>query len=487
MLDPKILIVDDEAEVGTFFEMYFQEEKGLSVQVAYSGAEARQLIACHRFDLALVDLKLPDAFGISLLKEIKNRTPQCEVIIMTGYSTVKSAVEAIKYGAFDYIDKPFDDLNQLDDILDHVFQSLRGKQSYLDKEIDNIALKFGIIMSETSPLKEVLSLGKKIACKKVSVLIEGETGTGKDLLARFIHANSYRIDQPFIAVNCGALTETLLDSELFGHEKGAFTGAGNRRKGIFEIAHKGTLFLDEISNASPAIQLKLLRVLETGEFYRVGGETPIKTDIRIIAASNKNLRHAVHDGHFREDLLYRLDVVNLTLPPLRERKMDLPALISYFIDKSLPEGRSKGSVTLSAQAFDQLLQYPWPGNIRELSNVITRILVLCEGSVISADCLPDYIRHGISTQACKCPAQPTVQRESMSWQQWISQQLTAILDKEEIDLNQIDLEWEREKCHFYQALIQHALAQTGGNQVKAAEMLHITPRILRYWKNEKAD
>lgn len=485
MNHPEILIVDDEVEVGTFFQFYFQEEKNLPVRVAYSGAEARQLITRYRFDLALVDLKLPDADGIILLKEIKNRNPRCEVIIMTGYSTIKSAVEAIKYGAFDYIDKPFEDLNQLDNILDHVFQSLRGKQSYLDKELDSIALNFGIVMSEASPLQEILALGKKIAGKKVAVLIEGETGTGKELLARFLHASSHRANHPFIAVNCGALTENLLESELFGHEKGAFTGADHKRKGIFEIAHNSSLFLDEINNASPAIQLKLLRVLETGEFYRVGGETPIKTDVRIIAASNKNLRQAVQDGYFREDLLYRLDVVNLTLPPLRERKMDLPCLIRYFIDKSLPEKAEKGSVMLSPEASAYLYHYSWPGNIRELSNVITRALALSEGKVISPSCLPSHILHGQIPPESGSLSLPISPDEEISWQQWTNHQLTAILERETIDLPAIEAVWEREKYRLFQALIQHALIQTDGNQAKAAKMLHIPPRTLRYWKNEK--
>jgi two-component system NtrC family response regulator len=320
---PEILVIDDEAEVGTFFEFYFREEKGYPVDVANSGVAARTLLCEKSYDLAMVDLKLPDTDGITLLKEIKESSPGCEVIIMTGYSTIKSAVEAMKLGAFDYIDKPFDELEELDNLLDLALQSINNKQRFIRDELQKLASEFSIIMADDSPLKELLLLSKKVATRKISVLIEGETGTGKDLLARFIHANSPRFGNPFICVNCGALTESLLESELFGHEKGAFTGSQGVRHGIFELANKGTLFLDEIGEASPSIQVKLLRVLESGEFYRVGGERPLKTDVRVLAATNKSLRDAARDKLFREDLLYRLDVVSLQIPPLRERPMDI--------------------------------------------------------------------------------------------------------------------------------------------------------------------
>ncbi|MEL7567993.1 MAG: sigma-54 dependent transcriptional regulator [Dehalobacterium sp.] len=485
MEKPKILVVDDEVEVGTFFKFYFQEEKSLPIQVAYTGKEARELFTTNNYDLALVDLKLPDADGISLLKEIKNNHPQCLVIIMTGYSTVKSAVEAIKYGAYDYIDKPFDDLDQLDDILDPILLSLKDEKNVLTKELDSTALNFGIVMSKTSPLQKVLALGKKVAYKKIPILIEGETGTGKELLARFIHAHSLRANNPFIAVNCGALSETLLESELFGHEKGAFTGAVNKRKGFFEIAHNSSLFLDEINNASPAIQHKLLRVLETGEFFRVGGEVPVKTDVRIIAASNKSLRQAVQEKNFREDLFYRLDVVNLFLPPLRERKMDLPPLIKHFIEKNRPDKSKNSSISFTPEALGYMESYSWPGNIRELSNVIIRSLALCERDSIPAYCLPRHILNDQISDPVKSSTFPPSGDSIIDWQKWRENQLESILNNDQINFLDILEEWDQEKRLLLQSLIESALAKTNNKLTKAAQLLHITPRTLRYWKNEQ--
>ena len=319
MKRPEVLVIDDEVEVTTFFEYYLREERNYSVAVANSGKQARKQIQSKKFDLALVDLKLPDTDGISLLKEIKEVSPDCEVVIITGYSTIKSAVEAMKLGAFDYLEKPFDELDELDHLLDRIIKLKTNRHLYISSQLERLASEFGIILSDNSSLKDVLLLAQKVADKRISVLVGGETGTGKELVARFIHANSLRAKQPFLGINCGALTETLLESELFGHEKGAFTGAQGIRRGIFELADGGTLFLDEVGEATPGIQVKLLRVLETGEFYRVGGEKPVKTDVRIIAATNKDLWEAVKEKRFREDLFFRLDVLSLTVPPLRER------------------------------------------------------------------------------------------------------------------------------------------------------------------------
>ncbi|WP_089610547.1 sigma-54-dependent transcriptional regulator [Dehalobacterium formicoaceticum] len=478
MEQPKILVIDDEVEVCTFFSFYFQEEKGLTVQVAYSGKDARTCFSNNSYDLALVDLKLPDDDGISLLKAIKASNPHCRVIIMTGYSTIKSAVEAIKYGADDYIDKPFDDLNQLDEILDQVLQEIRDAKPYFTPELDTDALNYGIVLAKNSPLKQVLTLGKKIANKKIPILIEGETGTGKELLARFIHGHSHRANQPFIPVNCGALTESLLESELFGYEKGAFTGASGTRKGFFEIAHNSTLFLDEINSASPAIQLKLLRVLETGEFFRVGGETPVKTDVRIIAASNQNLRQAVQGGDFREDLFYRLDVVKLLLPPLKERKADLPLLIQYFIDKNKPEKGEGSLISFTPKAIEALMNYSWPGNVRELSNIIIRALTLCEEKEIPVHVLPKHILDTSVPMAL-------FEEQSIDWASWRKNQLHFIMSQDSIQFMDILEKWEHEKCLFLQSLIMEVLKKTENDQKEAARLLGITPRTLRYWKNEQ--
>lgn len=478
----EILIVDDEEEVCTFFNFYFQEIKQLPVHVDYSGELARKDFQTKNYDLALIDLKLPDTDGITLLKEIKSLNPHCEVIIMTGYSTVKSAVEAMKYGAFDYIDKPFNDLNELDEIIDRALQFIQSKQTYVQNEMKTITTNYGIVISENSPMKEILLLARKIASKKLGVLIEGETGTGKELAARYIHNNSPRFSHPFIAINCGALTESLLESELFGHEKGAFTGALTKRRGVFEIANYGTLLLDEIGDASPAIQLKLLRVLETGEFYRVGGETPLKSDVRILAASNKNLRQAVKDHLFREDLLYRLDVVDLKLPPLRERVMDIEPLINYFIEKNLSDKQTKAVFT--KEALTILQNYSWPGNIRELSNVVSRAMVLRDGSQIDEKCLPPHLLDREEKHFEKENKGNAVLSEN-SPQIWTQHRLKNILVQDEVNLPEVIRMLEQQNNDIIRTIIAKALDSTNNNQNEAAKLLHINPRTLRYLKNEK--
>jgi two-component system NtrC family response regulator len=480
---PEILVIDDEAEVGTFFEFYFREEKGYPVDVANSGVAARTLLCEKSYDLAMVDLKLPDTDGITLLKEIKESSPGCEVIIMTGYSTIKSAVEAMKLGAFDYIDKPFDELEELDNLLDLALQSINNKQRFIRDELQKLASEFSIIMADDSPLKELLLLSKKVATRKISVLIEGETGTGKDLLARFIHANSPRFGNPFICVNCGALTESLLESELFGHEKGAFTGSQGVRHGIFELANKGTLFLDEIGEASPSIQVKLLRVLESGEFYRVGGERPLKTDVRVLAATNKSLRDAARDKLFREDLLYRLDVVSLQIPPLRERPMDIVPLVDYFIEKNLPEEERYLRIRFSDQAMSLLQNYSWPGNVRELSNVVARSLALRSSDLLGPDCLPGHVVHNEQDFLARHLGTKTNVNEVV--RDWSRRLLKVILSKGTIDLAELKDTMEREAAWTVRRVIEETLAKTGNSRTKAAKLLNVTPRVLRYLEKEK--
>ncbi len=481
MLKKRVMIIDDEIEVGTFFEHYFRELRSLPVSVGASGKEARQLLSSGDFDLALIDLKLPDTDGITLMREIKQQMPHCEVIIMTGYSTIRSAVDAMRFGAFDYVDKPFDDLKELDTILDRAFSYIQSKKNFVRSELESLATNFGIVMNEDSPLKEVLVLARKIANKKVTVLLEGETGTGKEVMARYIHACSPRSGQPFIAINCGALSESLLESELFGHEKGAFTGATTRRKGVFEIANFGTLFLDEIGDASPAIQLKLLRVLETGEFYRVGGEAVLTTDVRVIAASNRNLRQAVRDKMFREDLLYRLDVVSFNLPPLRERTMDILPLSRYFIQKNLTDKTQEPAFTQEAMAL--LISYPWPGNIRELSNVVARAVLMREGNEMGIHNLPDHISKSKGAQ----PALSNDRGISLAplVQEWGQSLMEALRHVPDIDLVELTRILEEQCCKISQTIIEDALAAAGNDRNKAAEKLHIKPRTLRYLKNEK--
>jgi two-component system NtrC family response regulator len=481
---PAILVIDDEKEVGTFFEFYFKEEKEIPISVANNGNEARILFKQKSFDLALVDLMLPDTDGISLLKEIKESNSGCEVIIMTGYSTVKSAVEAIKFGALDYIEKPFDELEELDRIIEQALKQIYDRSYYIDREVEKLASDFGIIMAKDSPLQELIRLGKKVATRKISVLIEGDTGTGKEVLARFIHANSARAEFPFIGVNCGALTETLLESELFGHEKGAFTGAQASRHGIFEVAHKGTLFLDEIGEASPAIQVKLLRVLESGEFFRVGGEKPVKTDVRIIAATNKNLHQAVTENLFREDLFYRLNVVSLYIPPLCERPMDILPLIKYLIKKNLPEEEKSLTIEYDFRALKLLKNYHWPGNIRELSNVVARSIALRTGDVMGPECLPGHINLQNRDELLEPQQDQDLKIEELVTL-YSKELLKKLLIKESIDLTELSEVLKRASGKILKEIIEKTLEKTNGNRAEAAKMLNLTPRTMRYLQNEK--
>lgn len=484
MKKPEILVIDDEIEVGDFFRYYFQEEKGYPVSVANSGLETRALLCEKSFDLALVDLKLPDTDGITLLKEIRDSSPGCLVIIMTGYSTVKSAVDAMKLGAFDYIEKPFDELEELDTLLERALQYIYNNKWFIHDELHKLATDFGIIMAADSPLKDLLLLGKKVATRKISVLIEGETGTGKEVLARFIHSNSLRAGSPFISVNCGALTESLLESELFGHEKGSFTGSQGVRHGIFELANKGTLFLDEIGEASPAIQVKLLRVLESGEYYRVGGEKPLKADVRVLAATNKNLREAVKEKLFREDLLYRLDVVNLHIPPLRERRMDILPLVEYFIEKNLPEEEKHLTVRYNNQTMDLLQNYSWPGNVRELANVVARSLALRNSDLLGPECLPRHVvLHGEEDFLARHMGTETGIDEVV--RDWSQRLLKVILSKGTVDLTELAEKFEQEAAWAVRRVIEETLVKTGNNRTEAAKELNVSPRVLRYLKNEK--
>ena len=310
MAQTQVLIIDDEADVCTFFRRLLTR-KGYGVVTAVNLTEAQRALDEKSYNVALVDLKLPDTDGLFLLQTIKARQPACEVIIMTGYSTVKTAVTAIQLGAYEYLEKPFDDIDAIEALVERAATS--GQGIVAEDEWSEVAQEVGFRVGTSAAMRRLVSLAFKIARKNINVLIQGKTGTGKEVLARFIHAASNRANQTFIPVNCGALPENLLESELFGHERGAFTGASQTRRGIFELANRGTLFLDEIGDASPLIQVKLLRVLETGEFMRVGGEKPITTDVRVIAATNVDLEEAIREKTFREDLFYRLNVVQLEI------------------------------------------------------------------------------------------------------------------------------------------------------------------------------
>lgn len=385
----QVLIIDDEADVCTFFRRLLAR-KGYGVVTASNEPDALRAIGENSFNVAMVDLKLPDTDGLTLLKAIKARQPSCEVIIMTGYSTIKTAVTAMQLGAYEYLEKPFEDIDEIEALVEKAAShGLNLQQGSADaEEWAGVARAVGFRVGASPAMRRLVSVAHKIAAKNVTVLIQGNTGTGKEVLARFIHAASGRADQAFIPVNCGALPENLLESELFGHEKGAFTGANQPRRGIFELANHGTLFLDEIGDASPQIQVKLLRVLETGEFMRVGGEKPIKTDVRVIAATNVDLEQAIREKTFREDLYYRLNVVRLEIPPLRSRLEDIPQLAEHFVRQLNPDFR------ISPEALRLLQGYGWPGNIRQLANVMRRAVVMCSGDTIMPDHLGSTLVNG---------------------------------------------------------------------------------------------
>ncbi|GAB4272317.1 MAG: sigma-54 dependent transcriptional regulator [Deferrisomatales bacterium] len=478
-----VLVVDDEAEVGRFFETFLRDEKGFQVAVAHSGGEARQHIAQERFDLALVDLKLPDADGIDLLRAIKGRQPGCPVIIMTGYSTVKSAVDAIKLGAYDYLDKPFDDLDQLEAAIDRAVGAAARERTSPD-EILHLAARFGIVAGAASPLRRVLEVARKIAAKNVTVLLQGATGTGKECVARFLHATSPRAARPFVGVNCGAFTETLLESELFGHERGAFTGAEGQRRGIFELADGGTLFLDEIGEASPAIQVKLLKVLETGEFLRVGGETPVRVDVRVVAATNVDLRAAVGEGRFRKDLFYRLDVVSLTLPPLRERPEDIELLMGHFVDRY---GAEKGGapVAFTPEARRALLRYPWPGNVRELANVVAGMMALREEGPLGAELLPAKIAAAPPQESDRWSGALDAEDLEAVARQWGERFFERIARGELAGLPAAVEVLKSLETRVAVQLIRQALDRAEGDRSRAADLLGVNPRVLRYYLRER--
>jgi two-component system NtrC family response regulator len=380
-----VLVVDDEVEVCTFFRHLLTPEQ-YDVTTVRTVADALASFAPGRYELALVDIKLPDGDGLSVLRAIRDSDTSCRVIVMTGYSTVRAAIEAIRLGAYDYLEKPFDDIYSLEKSIAAACAGERRASGWAQ-----VSSRLDLIVGTSPVMVGLMQVAEKIARRDVTVLLTGETGTGKELLARFIHAASRRSAKACFSVNCAALTETLLESELFGHERGAFTGAVNRKRGIFELADGGTLFLDEIADASPAIQAKLLRVLETGEFMRVGGEQILKTDVRVMAATNKDLEAEVREGRFREDLLYRLDVASMRVPPLRERREDLPLFLDYFMRRE-QERQSRETdapaLRLSDAAEGVLLEYDWPGNVRELANVMATAAALCGGGLILPEHLP---------------------------------------------------------------------------------------------------
>jgi DNA-binding NtrC family response regulator len=386
-----LLIADDEPNIRKVLEAIFKKE-GYRVLTAENGVRASDLAAKEKIDVLITDLIMPDMNGVELLQQVKKQNPSLVAIMITAYATIKTCVDAMRFGASDYITKPFD-VNEIRAVVSRaVARSREEGQNGSGGPAKRRAT--GLMSKAVSPsMTEVQEIVTRVAAARSTVLIRGESGTGKELVARALHQQSDRAAGPFVAVSCAALSETLLESELFGHEKNAFTGAATEKKGRFELANGGTLFLDEIGDISPAVQIKLLRVLQQREFERVGGTRTIKVDVRLIAATNADLETLIKDGKFREDLYYRLDVIQLKLPPLRERTEDIPSLVEEFLARFNTENNRQIS-GFSPEALSLLLIYPWPGNVRELENVVERCVVMSDPAAAAIDVrvLPSIIR-----------------------------------------------------------------------------------------------
>lgn len=442
-----ILVVDDELSMREFLSILLERE-GYETAVAASAEEALFLLENRVFDLIISDVQMPGLNGIDLLSRIKETAPGTSVLMMTAYSAAEQAVEAMKLGAYDYLSKPFK-VEELKILVKKAIEksNLKHENSLLKQSANQCGSFCGII-GNSAKMKEIFALVSKVAPGVSSVMIQGESGTGKELIARAIHNLSPRSSKPFIAVNCGAIPENLIESELFGHKKGSFTGAVSDRQGLFEQAQGGTLFLDEIGELPLLMQTKFLRVLQEKEFRRIGDTHIRKCDVRILTASNRNLENQVEEGHFRKDLFYRINVVQIVIPPLRERIDDIPLLVDHFYKMFNNNIEAKEIITTGA--LKALMNYPFPGNIRELENVVERSLVL-DNTMITEQTLPPQITAAI----------PTIRTAG------------AIIPEEGIDLEQILEELEKQ-------YLTKALEMTGGAKKKAADLLKMSFRSIRY-------
>lgn len=392
----RILVIDDEADIRESLETLLCLE-GYSVELAQNGAEGLRRAEAANYDLILLDLMMPDRSGMEVLRDIRERDTETPVFMITAYGSVEVAVTALKNGANDYFSKPWDNEKLLIEIGRMIAHSRLARENAQLKKALRQQYSFPNIIGKNERMLRVLDLVTQVAPSRATILITGETGTGKELIAKAIHANSARADQPFVAVNSGSVPADLLESALFGHVKGAFTGAITSRKGYFETANKGTIFFDEIGTISPETQAKLLRVIQEREFMPVGSAETVRVDVRIIAATNAELKKLVDDGKFREDLYYRLNVINLSLPPLRERKEDIPLLIEHFSTKYCRENEKflgqdgRSQLQFDPDAMQVLIDYNWPGNVRELENAVERAVVLASQTTVPVDVLPDSI------------------------------------------------------------------------------------------------
>jgi two-component system response regulator PilR (NtrC family) len=437
----RILVVDDEKSMREILEIFLGNE-GYSVSVAANGELAVEALKKDIFDLVISDMKMPRMGGLELLKNVKENSPDTVFVIMTAFGTTESAVEAMKLGAYDYIQKPF----HMDDIRLVVKNALEKQKLQKDVSILKDQLQIPSIeniIGESRAMQDLFTIISKSASSSANVLIIGESGTGKELVARAIHNMSQRKDNHFVAVNCAAIPDGLLESELFGYMKGAFTGASSNKQGLFELADDGTLFLDEIGEMPISLQAKLLRVLDGGTFRRVGGVSDITVDVRLVAATNKNLSDQIENGLFREDLYFRLNVLSLKIPPVRERRDDIPLLVNHFLAKYTGENKK-----FSKEAMTMLQNYRWKGNVRELENIIERVLLLTEGDVMDVESLPEEIRSGPSREKVSVPSGG-------------------------IDMETIMSDTEK-------AYLLKALAKTNGVKTEAAKLLNLTFRSFRH-------
>ena len=442
-----VLVVDDEEVMREILEALLARE-GYRVKLASSGEEGLELARGTSFDAAIVDVMMPGIDGITTLEELKKIDEDLPVVMVTAFASVETAISAMKRGAFDYVTKPFKN----DEVVLVVRNAVERRQlvaenAALRQSLQAQAQKFSGIIGRSPRMRQVFNLIMQAAPSRSTILITGESGTGKELVARAIHANSPRADRAFVTVNSGNLPPDLLESTLFGHVKGAFTGAINPKKGLYDLADKGSIFFDEIGNIAPETQAKLLRVMQEREFMRLGGMETIRVDARIIAATNCDLKEMVDEGRFREDLYYRLHVINIYLPPLRERKDDIPPLAQHFLEKYAEEN-GKADIELKPEALDLLMEYNWPGNVRELENVIERAVVLSPSAVIGADLIPDHVRTAPSFRIPNFVVPP----EGLSFKDVIT--------------------------NVERRLIESTLEAAGGVQKKAAELLRIKPTTL---------
>ena len=465
----KLLLIDDEADVQYSFRRIFDSPE-IEIATASSGEEGLKLIPKFTPDLVMMDVRMTGLSGLETLRRLRQTDAKLPVIIMTAYGTTQTAIEAMKLGAYDYVLKPFD-VPKLKTLVSSALEASRAMKKVVSYQplLESEDYDIGIV-GRTDAMQEVFKLIGQLAMSDATALITGESGTGKELIARAIYGHSKRSDKPFLAINCAAIPENLLESELFGHEKGAFTGATNQRIGKFEQCNGGTLFLDEIGDMTAATQTKILRVLQNGTFERVGGNQPLKVDVRIIAATNKPLEQAVAEKHFREDLFYRLNVVRLRVPPLRERRPDIPLLVDYFLQKFATKNK-QGVKAVTDDALRALQNYDWPGNVRELENVVHRALVVSKGDAILSGDLPAEISHQPKATELESSTSTGDTATPSAGDTASIARVLFEMARRDPKLKVIPF-LERE-------MVIHALKETKGNQVQAAKILGITRATLR--------